>query len=66
MAKFVDLRPGELVRIGATLVTLEQKSGQRARLRIDSAEQVTHLKAVSPDAEPETAQRQPPKLFERA
>jgi len=30
----VELRVGETVRIGNTLVTLSQKSGQRARLAI--------------------------------
>jgi hypothetical protein len=65
MAKFVELRPGEVVRIGATLVTLEQKSGQRARLRIDGTEPVTHLKAVAPDPGLEAVMTRPPKLFER-
>ncbi len=66
MAKFVDIRPGEVVRIGAdTLVTLEHKSGQRARLRIDSKESVSHLKAVDPK-ETTVPAPVPPKLFRQA
>lgn len=37
MAKFVDLEPGDSVRIGDnTVVTFTGKTGRRARLRIDS------------------------------
>jgi hypothetical protein len=66
MAKLIDIRPGEVIRIGAdTLVTMEHKSGQRARLRIETNESVSHLKAVDPREAPKTPGIAPP-LFKRA
>lgn len=35
-----ELKPGETVTIGDSRVTLEAKSGQRARLRIESNEPI--------------------------
>lgn len=36
--QFYDLRPGETITIGESRVTLEAKSGQRARLKVESNE----------------------------
>lgn len=48
MALFLDVGPDDQLRIGDTIVTLERKSGKRARLKI-----------VGPD-EVEMTQREPP------
>lgn len=38
MPLFLDVQPGDVVRIGAdTRVTIEHKRGQRTRLRIEAA-----------------------------
>lgn len=47
MALFLDIEPGDTVRIGQSSIVLEAKSGRRARLRIDSTEDVTHSKGGS-------------------
>lgn len=33
---FLDLRPGEAIRIGGARVAIEEKSGQRVRLRVEA------------------------------
>lgn len=49
MALFLDLDNGDAVRIGeGTVVRLEAKSGKRARLRIESSEDVEHVKGAEP------------------
>lgn len=47
--QFFELRPGETVEIGAARVTLEQKSGQRARLRVESDQPTRHVKERAPE-----------------
>ncbi len=58
MALFLDVEPGDVVRIGAdTVVQVERKSGQRTRIRIDSEYKVQFNragKAERPTAAPET------------
>ena len=52
MALFLEVEPGDEVRIGSTtVVRMERKSGQRARLRIQSEDDVHHVK---PGEEPDT------------
>jgi hypothetical protein len=36
--QFFDLKPGQTLTIGGSRVTLELKSGQRARLKVESDE----------------------------
>lgn len=50
MALFLDAEPGDEIRIGQSVVRIERKSGQKARLRIESTEDVHHTK---PGDEPE-------------
>lgn len=45
MAMFQDLRPGDSVRIGTTVITVQAKTGGRARLRIDSQDDVQVIRA---------------------
>ena len=45
MALIQELAPGDTLVIGNTRIRLERKSGQRARLRIDSDQDVEHVKA---------------------
>lgn len=45
MALFLNVLPGESLTIGATRITLEDKTGRRAKLRIDSPEDVHHHKS---------------------
>jgi hypothetical protein len=46
MALYLDLAPGDSLRIGHdTVLKMEAKSGQRARVRIESKHDVRHLKA---------------------
>lgn len=60
MAVFIELDPGDTLAIGPrTRVRLERKSGQRARLRIESDEDIERVKAgdepppmVAPPARP--------------
>ncbi len=40
MGMRIDLRPGDRVQVGDIIVTLEEKSGQRARLNIEAPESV--------------------------
>lgn len=55
--QFFDLRPGETLRIGTARVTLEVKSGQRARLRVESDETTAVERSV---ARPQVAPPQEP------
>lgn len=41
MAMTVDIKPGQKLQIGDATITLEQKSGQLARLVIDAPKSVT-------------------------
>jgi hypothetical protein len=45
MAMFQDLRPGDSIRVGTTTITVQAKTGARARLRIDSPEDVQVVRA---------------------
>lgn len=40
MALYLDVGPDDMVRIGNTIITIERKSGQRARLRIIGPDEV--------------------------
>lgn len=42
MALFLSVELGDQIRIGSSLITIEQKTGRRIRLRIDSREDVDH------------------------
>lgn len=48
MALHIDMEPGDTVRIGRSLVRMERKAGRRARLSIDSADDIAHYKAGDP------------------
>jgi hypothetical protein len=66
MALYLDLAVGDSLKIGPdTTIKMEAKSGQRARVRIDSKADVRHLKAG--EAEP-TLKRgpEPPTPAEKA
>lgn len=45
MPLYRDVQPGDELRIGDTVISIEAKTGQRTRLRIDSAHEVQHRKA---------------------
>jgi hypothetical protein len=71
MALHLDVEAGDTIRIGPhTTVRMERKSGQRARLRIDSSEDIAQFKAGEPVPEltrqpqprPDTRQARQPKL----
>lgn len=62
MALHLDVEPGDTIRIGAhTTVRMERKSGQRARLRIESTEDIDQFKAGEPvpPMQAKTLQRAP-------
>lgn len=44
MGLFLELLPGEGVRIGDSTVKVEDKSGRKIRLRIESSEEIEHVK----------------------
>lgn len=48
MALHLDVEPGDTIRIGNTLVRMERKNGRRARLSIDSSEDIAQYKAGDP------------------
>lgn len=50
--QFYELKPGETVSIGDSRVTLEAKSGQRARLKIESNEPIVKGRAEPMPARP--------------
>lgn len=45
MAVFMELAPGDVLRIGQSIVRLEYKTGARARLSVDSTEHIERIKA---------------------
>lgn len=61
MALFLSVELGDSIRIGANLVTVEVKSGRRVRLRIDSDEDIEHLRPGETPSEPEP-EPEPPRL----
>jgi hypothetical protein len=48
MAVFMELAPGDTLVIGQSRIVYERKSGQRARLKVDSHEDVERIKAGEP------------------
>lgn len=49
MALHVELGPGDTLRVGTgTLIRMERKAGRRARLAIDSKDDIAHYPAGSP------------------
>jgi len=60
MPLFLDVEPGDAVRIGAdTVVRVERKSGQRTRLRIDSEYKIELDRAAAEPARPDPPIRRP-------
>lgn len=45
MAAFVEMAPGDSLVIGKSIIRMERKGGQRARLAIDSSENFEHIRA---------------------
>lgn len=66
MALYRDVQPGDTLRIGEITIEVEQKSGQRTRLRIDGAPEVQHVKAGAKPAmqQPSAAAMPPPRAPE--
>lgn len=67
MAFFLDLAVGDTLLIGDSQLKLEKKSGQRARLAINSTKDVERIKAGEPVPDlpadqkaPDTAPERPP------
>ncbi len=58
MSLYLDVGPNDVIQIGSAFVTLERKSGQRARLRIIGPSKVEllrnakHLEKSGPQQEP--------------
>lgn len=50
MALFIDVGPGDALRVGDSYVTIERKSGARSRLRIVGPEEVELLRDLSRDS----------------
>lgn len=48
MAVYIELAQGDTLTIGKSRIRLERKSGQRARLMIDSHEDIDRIKAGEP------------------
>lgn len=48
MALYLDLAPGNAVRVGDTTITVEAKSGARTRLRIEGPDRVQQINEPSP------------------
>lgn len=63
MALYREVRPGDILRIGDTVIVAERKSGQVTRLRIDTALTVVQTKAAkaSDSPAPATAPASAPK-----
>jgi hypothetical protein len=58
MALYLDLVPGNQIRIADTTVTIEAKTGARIRVRIDGPDRVTQVKdPPKPFTRPATPQR---------
>jgi hypothetical protein len=70
MAVFLDVPVGDSVRIGNSTITVEEKSGRRARLRIDTREDVSleragamrRVEPAPPSAQPAPSAPTPPVL----
>lgn len=60
--QFFDLKPGESVAIGNSVVTAEAKTGQRIRIKVESDEP-THRGASI--ARPQNTQPAPPPFLPR-
>jgi hypothetical protein len=63
MAAFVEMSVGDSLVIGKSIIKLERKGGQRARLAIETSENIEHIRAdeknkSAPDA-PTTYLRRP-------
>lgn len=54
MAVFMELAPGDTLIVGKSRIRMERKSGQRARLAIDSTDDVERIKAGEPLPAPRT------------
>ncbi|MGH8118691.1 MAG: hypothetical protein ACREPY_16950 [Rhodanobacteraceae bacterium] len=52
MAAFVEMAPGDALVIGKSIIKLERKGGQRARLAIESSENFEHIRADDKPAHP--------------
>lgn len=48
MAFYTDMAPGDTLVINGTIVTLEKKSGKRARLRVEGDAEVRRVPAKPP------------------
>lgn len=61
MALFLSVELGDQIRIGESLITIEQKTGRRIRLRIDSREDVDHKQGgdAAPARAPSSAESKP-------
>ena len=59
MALFLDVSLDDVLRIGATTITVERKSGRKTRLRIDGPDDVKMTKKPDP-AEREKADHDGP------
>lgn len=56
MALFLDVGPDDVLRIGDSFVTLERKSGSRARFRIVSTSEVELMRKARLKQDADTAQ----------
>lgn len=59
MALSIEVLPGERVRIGNTTITIEDKTGRRSRLRIESSEHVSLEKAGAVPTRPPPSESPP-------
>lgn len=66
MSLIMELAPGDTLIIGGTNVRLERKTGQRARLVIDSPDGVRRVKAGEPVTASSSLARQKPISTERS
>jgi hypothetical protein len=63
MALSLEVLPGDRIRIGTSIITVEEKSGRRSRLSIDSTDPVRHDRAGSkPATAPAPTPGGPPRL----
>lgn len=54
MALSLSVEPGDRIRIGDSVITIEQKSGRKIRVRIESREDISH------DQQPKDGPPNPP------
>ena len=52
MALFLEVEPGDTVRIGDSVIRVENKTGRRTRIRIDGSSDVDHQKAGAKERPP--------------